>query len=116
MTMADFYPWLDALWIPIFILMLHRHQKPWAAGFVVCNMIMMRMLIELMLWFGHPLGFFTLLDIDLITRGLLLYSGVSVLYLTLALYSPQSNGTMFMAMSISLFFIATILFSVIMVL
>ena len=116
MTMADLYPWLDALWIPVFILMLHRNQKLWAAGFVVCNIIMLRMMAELMTWIGYPTGFITLLDVDLITRAMILHSAICLLYLTIALYSPKSDGPMFIGMSISLFFVTSVLFSVIMVL
>lgn len=108
--------WIDALWIPVLVLLLHKNQKLWAAGFVVCNMIMLRLMAELMVWIGYPLGMLPLIDMPLMTRGFILYSIINVLYLTIALYSPKSDGPMFMAMSISLFFVASVLFSVIMVL
>ena len=114
--MFDYYSWLDALWLPVLFFLLHEKQKLWGVGLAVTNMIMMRMLIELMGWIGYPDGFFGLLDYSLLTRGLALYSLVYLVYLTIALYSPKSEGPLFLGMSIGVFFTASVLFSIIMVL
>lgn len=108
--------WLDALWIIVFLTMLHKNHRLWAIGFVICNMVMMRLMAELMVWIGYPTGVLDILSASMITRGLALYSAVYLFYMTVALYSPKSSGTMFMAMSISLFFTASVLFAVVMML
>lgn len=109
-------PWLDALWIPVLMVMLPKNQKLWALGFVACNMVMMRLMAELMVWIGYPSGVLDILPYDMMTRGLAVYSVIYLTYMIIGLYSPKSSGTMFMAMSISLFFTASVLFAVIMVL
>lgn len=108
--------WLDALWIPVLLVMLHKKQRFMAAGFVACNMVMMRLMAELMVWIGYPKGLLDILSIDMITRGFILYSVVYFIYMIIGLYSPRSSGTLFMGMSISLFFTASVLFAVVMVL
>lgn len=108
--------WLDALWILVMLLLLHKNQKLWAAGFVASNMLMMRMLIELMGWMGFTNGFLPVLNNSLFDRGLITYSAVNFLYLVIALYSPKSESPMFLSMSIGLFFGASMLFGIVMLL
>ncbi len=116
MNEINILDWLDILWIPVFALALHKNQRPWAVLFVICNMLMMRMLGELMQWIGYPTGFFPLLDLNLLTRGQLFYCVIHFLYLIIALYAPKSNGAMFISMTISLIFTGAVLFSLVMVL
>jgi hypothetical protein len=108
--------WIDALWIPVFILLLHKNQRILAAGFVLCNMLMLRMIAELMDWIGYPSGFLDIWDLPALQRGFWIYGAGYFLYLVIALYSPKSEGPLFIAMSITLFFVISCVYALSLVL
>ena len=61
---------------------------------------------ELMHTTGYPTGFINLMSSQALDRGLVVYSIFYVLYLILAHYSPNTKGPIFVAGSISIFFMA----------
>lgn len=110
------YPYIDALWIPLALLVVHRHQRFFVLGFLLACMFMMRLLIELVESTGYPRGIIGLLDAPLFARGLAVYSFFYALYLLLSYLSPGSFKVVLMAASITLFFAATICAAIVMIL
>ena len=110
------YQWLDLIWLPIGLFVVNKEQRLWVLGFFVGCMLMMRMQVELMDVTGYPTGFIQLLSSTALDRGLVIYSIFYVLYLILAHYSPNTKGPIFVAGSISIFFMAFFTSSIIMVL
>lgn len=109
-------PWLDFLWLPIAVLAVHKGHRIWAAGFVLACAFMMRLQVELMESVGYPTGILPLLDSDLMRRGMVTYSVFYVIYIALAYYSPGSHKHVMMAATISMFFVAMFVSSLIMLL
>lgn len=110
------YQWLDFIWLPIGLFVVNKDQRLWVLGFFAGCMLMMRMQVELMHTTGYPTGFINLMGSQALDRGLVVYSIFYVLYLVLAHYSPNTKGPIFVAGSISIFFMAFFTSSIIMVL
>lgn len=108
--------WIDLIWLPIGLVMVHKHQRTWAAGFFVGCMLMMRLQIELMESTGYAHGFVPVMSSYVGTRALMVYSVCYGIYIAFAIYSPGTKGTMLMAASISMFFMALFTSMIIMVL
>jgi len=105
--MGDFiYDWIDILWLPIAFLTVHKKHRWWALAFVGASMLMMRLLSELMTHGGYDYGIMNLMDSHVHSRGLVTYSIFYILFLLMAHYSPRTEGIIFMAACISIFFIA----------
>lgn len=100
------YQWLDLLWLPIVLFIVTKEQRLWAVGFLFSCMLMMRLQVEVMHEIGYTKGFTNLLTSTAFDRGLVVYSIFYVAYLILAHYSPNTKGPMFIAGSISIFFMA----------
>jgi len=104
--MGVIYQWLDVIWIPIALFIVTKEQRLFAVGFIAACMMMMRLQIELMQEIGFDRGFTNLMTSDSYDRGLVVYSVYYVAYLILAHYSPNTHGPVFIAGSISIFFLA----------
>ena len=98
--------YIDLLWLPVGVIILHKHHRLWAAGFFASCMFVMRLQVELLVSTGYPTGFLPVFDMDAHTRGKITYSVFYIIYIALALYSPGTRGTIFMAATISMFFVA----------
>ncbi|MEZ5814613.1 MAG: hypothetical protein R3E13_07860 [Alphaproteobacteria bacterium] len=107
--------YIDLLWLPIGVLTVHKQHRTWAAGFFIGCMIMMRLQAELMASTGFNSGFTGWWSMDAHSRGQITYSIFYVAYIALALYSPGTKGTIFMAASISIFFAALFTSMIVMV-
>jgi len=107
--------YIDLIWLPVGLLAVHKHHRAWAAGFFIGCMVMMRLQAELMVSTGFTDGFTGWWDMDVHSRGQITYSIFYVLYIALAIYSPGTKGTIFMAASISIFFAALFTSMIVMV-
>lgn len=96
--------WIDLIWVPIGLLAVHKHQRAMAAGLFIGCMVMMRLQVELMHSTGFPNGFTPFLQADAHIRGLIVYTVFYVVYIVLAIYSPKTEGAVFLAASLSIFF------------
>lgn len=110
------YPYIDLIWLPAGLLVIHKKQRLWAAGFFIGSMIMMRLLVDLIESIGYPQGILPVLDAPLFTRGLVVYSAFYAFYILLAAISPKSIAPVFIAASISIFFMASITAVIVMIL
>lgn len=114
--MDNYIQWIDLAWIPVVLALVHKGQRLLALGFMGANIVMMRLLVELMVTIDYPFGILPLLDYHIFYRGLVIYSVIYFLYVLIAMFSPRSEKVVFMAASISLFFLATFAFTLVMVL
>lgn len=98
--------WLDAVWLPIAALAVHSGQRLKAMAFVGLCMTVMRLQVEIVKSTGFDLGFSGLWDASLYHRGLVTYSIFIMLYLVLSYLSPYTKGAIYLAASITIFFMA----------
>ncbi len=110
------YQWMDLVWLPIILFVVHKRHRLVALGFVASCMFMLRIEIEFFTAIGFPRGVFNILNHSLYERGLIVYSLTYAIYLLIAHSSPGSKPVIFMAASISMFFFAFILSLIAMVL
>ena len=113
--MSHILEWIDLIWLPLGLLAVHKQHRLWAIGFFICSMVMMRMQVEFIESTGYANGFTGLIDMDVHSRGQLTYSLFYMAYIALAIYSPGTKGTIFMAATISIFFTAMFVSSFVMV-
>ncbi len=109
------YHWLDALWLPVGMILVQPGQRLRTAMFIILSMIGMRLQIE-MADGSNFTGLLGWLPLTAFQRGLAVYSFFIGLFLILTIFSPQTRGPIFMAASLSIFFMAFFVTSVIMLL
>ncbi len=107
--------WADSLWIPLAILTVHKGQRLKAAGFVILCMLVLRLQIEMMQSFGFANGFTGWLDWPLLYRGFAVYGFFTLIYLILSWISPFTRGAIYLAASLSIFFMAFTVSTVVLV-
>lgn len=103
---APYTHWADALWIPIAALAAHKSQKIKAVLFVLACMFALRLQADIFARSGYPTGFISLMESYVLYRGMIIYSVFIALYLILSYYSPYTRGVIYMAASLSIFFMA----------
>ncbi len=107
--------WIDLAWLALALPVARRDQRVWVFGFFIGSMVMMRLLSELMESIGYPAGIMGFWVTPVFTRGLLVYSVFYMIYIMLIYFSPNAQGTMLMAASLGLFFLAFFTFALLMV-
>lgn len=106
--------WLDAVWLVIAPLVVHRGQKLKAFAFVALCMTVMRLQIGIVESTGFKTGFTGLWKASLYHRGLITYSMFFTIYLLLSYFSPYTKGVIYLAASITIFFMAFVASSLVM--
>ncbi len=114
--LSFFMDWIDVLWIPIALFVVHKKQRVKAVLFILACMFCLRLQAEIIQSTGFKSGFTGLLESDVFHRGLIFYSICISIYLLLSYISPNTKGAIYMAASLSLFFMAFIGSMVLMVL
>ncbi|MEM7650844.1 MAG: hypothetical protein AAF204_02030 [Pseudomonadota bacterium] len=104
--MAFILQYIDLIWLPIGLASVHKHHRALAAGFFIACMIMMRLQVELIQSTGFESGFLGVFEMTAHSRAQITYTIFYVIYIALAIYSPQTKGPVFLAASISIFFAA----------
>ena len=108
--------WLDAFWLPIAVLVVHKGQRGKAAVFVLLCMVVFRLQMEIMDSTGFRAGFTGFFKMSLYHRGLIVYGIFTLLYLILSRLSPYTRGIIYVAASLSIFFMAFFVSSIVMIL
>ncbi len=98
--------WLDVLWVFLAPLLVHKGQRLKAVAFMLLCMITLRLQVEIIQSTGFQNGFTGLIDWSLMTRGFIVYGFFSALYLLLSYFSPYTRGPIYLAASLSIFFMA----------
>lgn len=97
------WQWIDFIWLPLSLLLVHKSQRLMTAGFVLACLLTLRLQVEIMKSVGAFHGFFNLLGWDALKRGQLTYSLMLALFCVLAHYSPKTPAVIFLAVVLSLY-------------
>lgn len=108
--------WIDIIWVPIIFFGVHKKHRWWALGFVICSMLIMRIISETFLYIEYPTGILGIMTSNVYSRGLIVTSIFYMLYLIVAHYSSKTEGVVFMAASLTFFFAIFVTCSLIMLL
>ena len=108
--------YIDLIWLPIALFIVHKEQRIITAAFFVSCFIMMRLQIEMMLSIGYPNGFLPLLKFSVQNTALVVYMFFYIAYIAVTYWSKGTNKHILLAASISIFFAAMLTSMVIMVL
>jgi len=98
--------WADALWIPAALFIVHKKQRIKAVLFILACMLSLRLQTEIIEIAGYSNGFTGLIEGSVFRRGMIFYSVCIAIYLLLSYYSPRTSGVIYMAASLSIFFMA----------
>ena len=98
--------WIDLVWLPLALLIVHKPHRFWVLATLASCMLMMRMQVQLMESIGYEYGFLHLLTSHAADRAMVVYNFFYAVYMLLAFYSPNTQGVVFMAASIGIFFMA----------
>ncbi len=107
--------WLDSLWVPLAFAIVHKGQRWKASAFVILCMTVMRLQIEIVEEMGYSKGVTGLFDWPLIVRGYVVYGLFIALYLLLSCLSPLTRGAIYLAASLTIFFMAFTVSSVVLI-
>ncbi len=110
------YSYLDFLWVPITLLVVHKNQRWKSLIFVLTCLLTMRTQVELMESIGHSTGIMSLMNSSLMSRGMITYSIIIMLFLILAYYSPKTENIIFFTAMLSIYILAVCLSMILMVL
>ena len=113
---ALIYQWIDFIWLPIGLFVVHKHQRPLCFAFILTCLVTLRTQVELIESTGFNKGFLDIMDVSMLTRGMLVYSFVIMGFLVLAYYSPRTKGIIFFAALLSIYVLAFCLSMLVMVL
>ena len=114
--MELFIQYIDFIWLPIALFVLHTDQRWISVAFFLSCFMMMRLQIEMLTSMGYPTGILPLIDWPVRNTAMIVYMLFYIAYIGLAYWSPRTNKHIFLAASISIFFAATITSMVIMLL
>lgn len=107
--------WLDATWILIALVILHKGHKILGAAFVLFCMVSLRLLVELFAGVDFSLGLLNP-STPILQRGYWSYSVFIAIFFLLAYGSKGSDPYSFVAAAISMLIFAFCVSAVIMVL
>lgn len=110
------YYWIDVIWIPIMFFGVHKVHRWWALGFVISCIILARLQVEFMLYSGYPNGIMGFWDAHVQTRALVVTGIFYSLFLIMAHFSKRTQGVVFMAACLSIFFMIFLVGSLVMLL
>ena len=108
--------YIDLIWLPIGLIVVHKQQRLVAAGYFISCFIMMRMQIEMVVSLGFPNGFLPVFSWPVHKSAIVTYTFFYIAYMLLAYWSKESDKHIFLAASISMFFTALLVSTIVMVL
>lgn len=107
---------IDWIWLPIGWFAVHKKHRIKAVGFIMACILMLRLQVELMEEINHPTGIMTLMDSHVLDRGQIVYAVFIMLFLILAHFSAQTEKIIFFAACLSVYFMAFVASTLIMLL
>lgn len=108
--------WIDLIWLPVMMFVVPKERRLMVAGLFLSCALMMRMQIELMEYTGYETGFMPLIKSHVQNRAIGVYNVFYLLYVGFALLTSGAKSVVFMAASISIFFMAMLTSMVVMML
>ena len=110
------YYWIDLIWVPIMFFGVHKPHRWWALGFVISSIVLIRLMVEVMTYIGYEFGIMGFWDAHVHTRGVIVSSFFYILFLLLAHFSRRTEGVVFMAACLSIFFMIFVVTATVMLL
>ncbi len=110
------WEWLDAAWFPIALILVHKGQRLKACAFIAVCMMVMRLQIQIFDQMGFAKGITGFIDWPLIFRGYAVYGVFILLFIILSYFSPFTRGAIYLAASLSIFFMAFTVSSIVLIL
>ena len=110
------WEWLDLMWIPIALIIVHKGQRIKACAFILVCMMVMRLQLQIFEMMGFAKGITGFIDWPLIFRGYAIYGIFISLFLILSYFSPYTRGPVYLAASLSIFFMAFTVSSIVLIL
>jgi hypothetical protein len=110
------WEWLDAAWSPIALILVHKGQRLKACAFIAVCMMVMRLQIQIFDQMGFAKGITGFIDWPLIFRGYGVYGVFILLFIILSYFSPFTRGAIYLAASLSIFFMAFTVSSIVLIL
>lgn len=107
--------WLDTLWVPLTFFIVHKGQKLKGCAFIILCICVLRLQIQIVEQMGFATGITGLIDWPLIIRGYVIYGFFFALYLLLSYLSPFTRGAIYLAASLSIFFMAFTVSSIVLI-
>ncbi len=107
---------LDLIWLPMVFVIMHKHQRWTAFGFLVSCMLVMRLQVELMEGGGFHHGILPIMQSTVFDRAAVIYNIFYIVYFVMAYFSRLSMPAVFLGASISIFFMAFFVSSLLMIL
>ena len=107
--------WLDLVWLFVTPLIVHKGQRIKALAFMILCMVVLRLQVGIVESTGFIKGFTGFLYWELMTRGFVVYGIFNLIYLLLSYFSPYTRGPIYLAASLSIFFMAFTVSSVVLI-
>lgn len=95
---------------------VHKPHRWWALGFVISSIVLIRLMVEVMTYIGYEFGIMGFWDAHVHTRGVIVSSFFYILFLLLAHFSRRTEGVVFMAACLSIFFMIFVVTATVMLL
>ncbi len=111
-----YYQWIDIIWLPIVYLCVAKQHRMLSLGFVVCSVILIRLITETMLHIGYGFGIMGFLTWHVHTRGLLISGLFYTIFLCYAHFAKKTEKIIFFGVTLTLFFMIFLFGSLIMLL
>ena len=100
------YQWIDFIWLPISLIVVRKHQRLMVFAFTLTCLLTLRTQVELVESTGFSTGFLDIMHSSMLSRGMIIYSLVIMLFLALAHFSPNTRGIIFFAAALSIYVLA----------
>jgi len=110
------FNYIDLIWLPIALFVVHKEQRIITAAYFISCFIMMRLQIEMLHAMGFPTGILPIIKYPVEITAMVVYMVFYVAFIALAYWSPRTNKHIFLAASISIFFATMLTAMVIMLL
>lgn len=107
--------WVLLGWIVPAMIIVHKGQHLKALLFIIVLSVVLRLQVEVMQSMGFTRGFTGFIEWGIERRGLITHSIFIALFLLLSYLSPNTKGPIYLAASLSLFFMSFFLSSLFMI-
>lgn len=107
--------WPDLLWLPVAALIVHKGQKLKALFFIIVCLFSLRLQWDFILSLGFNNGLTGWFEMNAFHRGQIVYAIFIAGYLLMSYFSPYTKGPIYLAATMSIYFMAFIASSFIMI-
>jgi hypothetical protein len=98
--------WILLLWIPVALVIVHKGQHIKIVFFILLVSFVLKLQVELIQSTGFAKGFTGWIDMGIFQRGAIVHSVFIALFILLSYLSPRTKTPIYLAASLSLFFMS----------